>query len=77
LIRRRKAGKTLFSSSNSLASLIPDPWSPTTDVMLKAILWDNDGVLVDTEPLYFRATAQVLEKVGVKLTEVVSLLLNL
>jgi beta-phosphoglucomutase-like phosphatase (HAD superfamily) len=45
--------------------------------MLKAILWDNDGVLVDTEPLYFRATAQVLEKVGVKLTEVVSLLLNL
>ncbi len=41
----------------------------TTDIMLKAILWDNDGVLVDTEPLYFRATAQVLEKVGVKLTE--------
>jgi beta-phosphoglucomutase-like phosphatase (HAD superfamily) len=24
--------------------------------MLKAILWDNDGVLVDTEGLYFQAS---------------------
>ena len=37
--------------------------------MFKAILWDNDGVLVDTEPLYFRATALVLGGVGVHLTE--------
>ena len=32
------------------------------------ILWDNDGVLVDTEGLYFRATQTVLAEVGVGLT---------
>lgn len=32
------------------------------------VLWDNDGVLVDTEGLYFRATQSVLETVGVHLT---------
>jgi phosphoglycolate phosphatase-like HAD superfamily hydrolase len=28
------------------------------------ILWDNDGVLVDTEGLYVRATRTVLAEVG-------------
>ena len=28
--------------------------------MIRAIFWDNDGVLVDTEHLYFQATRQVL-----------------
>lgn len=37
--------------------------------MIKAILWDNDGVLVDTEHLYFRATREVLLSVGFELTE--------
>lgn len=37
--------------------------------MLKAILWDNDGVLVDTEHLYFQATAQVLAERQVTLSE--------
>ena len=32
------------------------------------ILWDNDGVLVDTEGLYFRATQEVLRTVGIHLT---------
>ena len=32
------------------------------------ILCDNDGVLVDTEGLYFRATEEVLRTVGVPLT---------
>ena len=32
------------------------------------ILWDNDGVLVDTEGLYFQATQTVLETVSVDLT---------
>jgi HAD superfamily hydrolase (TIGR01509 family) len=32
--------------------------------MLKAIFWDNDGVLVDTEELYFEATQAVLTQVG-------------
>ena len=37
--------------------------------MIKAILWDNDGVLVDTEGLYFRATREILTRVGVDLTQ--------
>ena len=37
--------------------------------MIRAILWDNDGVLVDTEPLYFRATREILARVGVDLTQ--------
>ncbi len=37
--------------------------------IIKAIFWDNDGVLVNTERLYFRATKQALAKVGVDLTQ--------
>jgi HAD superfamily hydrolase (TIGR01509 family) len=37
--------------------------------MIRAILWDNDGVLVDTEGLYFQATREILSKVGVELTQ--------
>jgi HAD superfamily hydrolase (TIGR01509 family) len=37
--------------------------------MIRAVLWDNDGVLVDTEHLYFLATQQVLRSVGIDLTE--------
>jgi HAD superfamily hydrolase (TIGR01509 family) len=36
--------------------------------VIEAIFWDNDGVLVDTEPLYFEATRQVLASIGVHLT---------
>jgi HAD superfamily hydrolase (TIGR01509 family) len=36
--------------------------------MTKAILWDNDGILVETEHLYFEATREVLATVGVPLT---------
>jgi HAD superfamily hydrolase (TIGR01509 family) len=36
--------------------------------MIKAIFWDNDGVLVETEHLYFQATQQVLASVGIPLT---------
>ena len=32
------------------------------------VLWDNDGVLVDTEGLYFRACKEALESVGINLT---------
>ena len=38
---------------------------------MKAIFWDNDGVLVDTERLYYKATREVLAQVGVLLDEVV------
>lgn len=37
--------------------------------MIKAIFWDNDGVLVDTEHLYFESTRQVLARIGIQLTE--------
>lgn len=33
-----------------------------------ALLWDNDGVLVDTEALYFRASREVLADAGIALT---------
>ena len=36
--------------------------------MTKAIFWDNDGILVDTERLYFEATRDVLATVGVSLS---------
>jgi beta-phosphoglucomutase-like phosphatase (HAD superfamily) len=32
--------------------------------MLKAIFWDNDGVLVDTEGIYFEVTRTVLADAG-------------
>jgi HAD superfamily hydrolase (TIGR01509 family) len=35
----------------------------------KAILWDNDGVLVDTETLFFKDTVRAFEKLGIELTE--------
>jgi len=33
-----------------------------------AIFFDNDGILVDTEPLFLRATQEILATVGVNLT---------
>ena len=36
---------------------------------IKAIFWDNDGVLVDTEKLYFEANRFVFSKHGVEVTE--------
>jgi HAD superfamily hydrolase (TIGR01509 family) len=37
--------------------------------MIRAVFWDNDGVLVDTEKLYFQATRELLLETGVTLTE--------
>ena len=34
---------------------------------LQAVFWDNDGVLVDTEELYYEATRAVLAQAGVEL----------
>ncbi len=36
--------------------------------MIKAIFWDNDGVLVDTEKLYYRANKEIFSKIGITLT---------
>ncbi len=37
--------------------------------MIKAIFWDNDGVLVDTEWLFFRATRESMAQIGVDVTQ--------
>ena len=37
--------------------------------MIRAVFWDNDGVLVDTEKLYFQATREHLFRAGVTLTK--------
>lgn len=36
--------------------------------MIEAVLWDNDGILVDTEGLYFRATRETLARAGATLS---------
>lgn len=35
--------------------------------MIKAIFWDNDGILVNTEGIFFRANRETLAAVGVSL----------
>ncbi len=35
--------------------------------MIKAIFWDNDGVLVDTEGIFFRANREILAGAGISL----------
>ncbi|MEW6333017.1 MAG: HAD family phosphatase [Thermodesulfobacteriota bacterium] len=37
--------------------------------MIRAVFWDNDGVLVDTEKLYYQATRELLLGAGVTLTK--------
>jgi len=37
--------------------------------MLKAVLWDNDGVLVDTETLFFDITQAAFARLGLALTK--------
>ena len=37
--------------------------------MIKAIFWDNDGVLVDTERLYLQATQDIMAAAGRPLTD--------
>jgi HAD superfamily hydrolase (TIGR01509 family) len=36
--------------------------------MIRAILWDNDGVLVDSEPYYFEANRVYLRRFGIELS---------
>src|SRR5262245_12332659 len=43
-----------------------------TDVfksMDRFLLWDHDGVLVDTEPLYFAATQECVKLLGIELDQ--------
>jgi len=36
--------------------------------MFSAIFWDNDGILMETEHLYYRANAEALAREGIELT---------
>ena len=36
--------------------------------MVKAIFWDNDGILVDTEKLYYKANKEIFSSIGIDLT---------
>jgi len=38
------------------------------EAMFEGIFWDNDGVLMETEHLYFQANAEALARAGVELT---------
>ncbi|MCL5030211.1 MAG: HAD family phosphatase [Bacteroidetes bacterium] len=37
--------------------------------MIKAIFWDNDGVLVDTEKLYYQANKEIFATIGIEISE--------
>jgi HAD superfamily hydrolase (TIGR01509 family) len=37
--------------------------------MKKIILWDHDGVLVETEPLYYEATRSLLAELGIEISK--------
>ena len=37
--------------------------------MIKAVLWDNDGVLVDSEIVFFEVTRKAFARLGIKLTK--------
>lgn len=37
--------------------------------MLETIFFDNDGILVDTEPMFFEATRRTIKPLGVDLTQ--------
>jgi len=38
-------------------------------ISLSYVFWDNDGVLVDTERLYFRASQEALGRIGISLED--------
>lgn len=39
-----------------------------TDLQLAAVLWDMDGTLIDSEPLWLEAETQMLERYGLRMT---------
>ena len=43
--------------------------SMPTPAKIKAILWDNDGVLVNTEQLFYQANQEIFQSLGIALSE--------
>jgi HAD superfamily hydrolase (TIGR01509 family) len=37
--------------------------------MIEAVLWDNDGVLLDTETLFYQTTRSAFDRLGLELTQ--------
>ena len=37
--------------------------------MKKIVLWDHDGVLVETEPLYYEATRSLIAELGIEISK--------
>jgi beta-phosphoglucomutase len=52
-----------------LAYLNPEPQNSTLSLMIRAIIFDFDGVIADTEPLHFRAFEKVLTGTPWEITE--------
>ena len=52
------------SGARGGGSPIPESGSPA-----RALLWDNDGVLVDTEHLFFRATCETFSESGISVSQ--------
>ncbi len=46
---------------------IESPRARSVCVMKSYLLWDHDGVLVETEPLYFEATRDCIAELGIEL----------
>ena len=57
------------SNRPEVQRLSSSPFSTERNYVKSYILWDHDGVLVDTEPWYFEATRQTIEPLGVALTQ--------
>ena len=58
---------TVFLKLFSLILILPFPMN--SQPKTTALFWDNDGVLVDTEKLYFRATRTILASIDIPLTK--------
>jgi HAD superfamily hydrolase (TIGR01509 family) len=44
-----------------------------TDIKIKALIWDFDGVLIDSEPFHIEAEIETLKHYGVRLTRSIAL----
>ena len=54
---------------NPFAVMADDQIKKDVCNMAKAIIFDMDGVLADSEPLHVRAETSILEKQGIRLSE--------
>ena len=58
-----------MDSREDLVSIIELQGQQLTGMVVKMVLWDNDGVLMDTEGLFMLSNKQVLAQHGIVLTQ--------